>query len=118
MRKGYILDSLTLVDIREVVKNGRKLIEKHESFIYRENYKISPFRTVIEKLYRSWTRSRKTSFNNGIIKPTKMRRCSECKDGIICKNKINENKEFEANINLSKREAPHEFGFKLPYYKK
>ena len=40
-------------------------------------------------------------FNNGIIKPTKMRRCNECKNEILCttcKNQITGNKEFEANI--------------------
>ena len=26
-------------------------------------------------------------------------------------------KEFEANLNLLKREAPNDFGYMLPYYK-
>ena len=34
-----------------------------------------------------------------------------------CNNKINENKEFEANINEPKRHPPSEFGHMLPYYK-
>ena len=42
-----------------------------------------------------------------------MRRCKECKDGIICtlcKNQVNENKEFEAKLSLIKRQAPNESG--------
>ena len=67
-------------------------------------------------LPRSW----KKSFNNGVIIPTKMGQCNACKDGILCvtcNNKINENKEIEANLNLLKRKAPNEFGYMLPYYK-
>ena len=59
------------------------------------------------------------SFNNGIVIPTKMRHCNECKDGILCttcNNLINENKEFEGNLNLLKREKPNDFGHMLPYY--
>ena len=67
-------------------------------------------------LPRSW----KKSFNNGVIIPTKMRQCNVCKDGILCatcNNQINENKEFEANLNLLKRKKPNDFGHMLPYYK-
>ena len=56
----------------------------------------------------------------GIILPTKMRQCNKCKDGIlctICNNQVNENKEFQANFNLLKRETPNEFGYMLPFYK-
>ena len=62
----------------------------------------------------------KKSFNNGVIIPTKMRQCNECTDGIlctICNNQINEKKEFEANLNLLKREAPNNSGYMLPFYK-
>ena len=67
-------------------------------------------------LPRSW----KKSFENGVIIPTKMRQCNVCKDGILCvrcNNLINENKEFEANLKLLKREKPNDFGHMLPYYK-
>ena len=66
-------------------------------------------------LPRSW----KKSFNNGIVISTKMRQCNACKDGILCatfNNQINENKEFEANLNLLKREKPNDRGHMLPYY--
>ena len=49
-----------------------------------------------------------------------MKRCNECKDGILCttcNNQVNENKVFEANLNLLKRKAPTEIGHMLPFYK-
>ena len=51
MRSGYIIDTLTSVDICEIVKTGGRVIEIYEGVIYRENFKISPFRKVIEKLF-------------------------------------------------------------------
>ena len=53
MRKGYSMDTLTSVDIQEVVKTRGKVIEFYEGVIYQENFKISPFRIVIEKLFAS-----------------------------------------------------------------
>ena len=50
MRSGYIINTLTSIEIQEIVKNGRKVIEFYEGVVYRENFKISPFRKVIEKL--------------------------------------------------------------------
>ena len=51
MRNGYIIDALTSVDICEIVKIGGRVIEIYEGFIYRENFKISPFRKVMENLF-------------------------------------------------------------------
>ena len=51
MRNGYIIDTLTSVDIQEIVKIGGKVIEIYESVFYRENFKVSPFRKVIDKLF-------------------------------------------------------------------
>ena len=51
MRNGYILDTLTSVDVCEVIEIGGKVIDIYEGVIYRENFKISPFREVIEKLF-------------------------------------------------------------------
>ena len=53
MRKAYIIDTLTSVDICEIVKSGGKLIEIYEGVLYQENFKISPFRKIIEKLFAS-----------------------------------------------------------------
>ena len=51
MRNGYIIDRLTSVDICEIVKNGGRVIEIYEGVLYRENFIVSPFRKVIEKLF-------------------------------------------------------------------
>ena len=51
MRNGYIVDYLTSVDIQEIVKIGGKVIEIYEGVIYRENFKVYPFRKVIDKLF-------------------------------------------------------------------
>ena len=51
MRNGYIIDHLTSVDIQEIIKIGGKVTEIYEGVIYRENFKVSPFRNVIDKLF-------------------------------------------------------------------
>ena len=51
MRNGYIIDHLTSVDIQEMVKFGGKVIQIYEGVFYRENFKVSPFRKVIDKLF-------------------------------------------------------------------
>ena len=48
---GYTVDTLTSVDICENVKKCGKMIEIYEGVFYRENFKISPLRKVIEKLF-------------------------------------------------------------------
>ena len=51
MRNGYITQVTTSVDIQEIVKIRGKVIEIYEGVIYRENYKVSPFRKVIDKFF-------------------------------------------------------------------
>ena len=66
------------------------------------------------------TRSWKKLFINGVLLPVKRRQCNNCNGEILCRtcnNQVNENKEFEANLNLLKRDVPNEFGHMLPYYK-
>ena len=53
MRNGYIIDTLTSVDNQEIVEFGGKVIQVYEGVFYRENFKISPFKKVIEKLLAS-----------------------------------------------------------------
>ena len=40
MRNGYIIDTLTSVDIQEIVKIGGKVIQIYEGVICRENFNI------------------------------------------------------------------------------
>ena len=51
MKNGYITQVLTSVDIQEIVKIGGKVIEIYEGVIHRENFKVSPFKKVIDKLF-------------------------------------------------------------------
>ena len=51
MRNGYIIDTLTSVDTQEIVKIGGKVVRIYEGVLYRENFKLSPFKKVIEKLF-------------------------------------------------------------------
>ena len=51
MRNGYIIDTLTSVDTHEIIKIGGQVIEMYEGVIYRENFKVIPFRKVIDKLF-------------------------------------------------------------------
>ena len=53
MRNGYIIDTFTSVDNCGIVKIGARLIQIYEGVIYRKNFKISPFRKVIEELFTS-----------------------------------------------------------------
>ena len=89
--------------------DSNRLLDRSQYFKMKEDKKISAM------LPRSW----KKSFDNGIIIPAKLRFCNECNDKKMCdkcKNQINENKEFEANLNLLKRKASNEDGYMLPYY--
>ena len=90
--------------------DSKRFLDRSQYFKVIEGKKISAM------LPRSW----KKSFNNEIIIPVRMRRCNECKGEILCNqcnNKVNEKKEFDANLNLLKREAPNELGHMLPCYK-
>ena len=49
MRNGYITQIMTSVDIQEIVKIRGKMIQIYEGVIYPENYKVSPFKKVIDK---------------------------------------------------------------------
>ena len=51
MRNGYVLDTLTSVDICETVSTRRKANRKHKGVIYRKNFKIPSFIKVIDKLF-------------------------------------------------------------------
>ena len=48
-----------------------------------------------------------------------MKNCSDCKIDSLCDRYdklVNQRKEFSANLNELKREAPNEFGHMLPKY--
>ena len=51
MRNGYIVDVLTSVDIKEIVKIGEEVAKIYEGVIYRENFKVPPSKKVIDNLF-------------------------------------------------------------------
>ena len=51
MRNKYIIDTLTLIDIQEIVKTGGKVIQIYKGVIYREIFKTSPIRKIIDKMF-------------------------------------------------------------------
>ena len=93
----------------KVFNDSKRLLDRSQFFDMLEGKKISAM------LSKSW----KKSFNIGVVRPVKMRRCNHCNAEILCNeciNQFNENKEFEANINLLKREAPNQFEYMFPFY--
>ena len=69
---------------------------------------------LIAKVPLSW----KKSFSQGVSIPHKMRKCSNCQKDFLCDDcdkLVNQKKEFSANLNELKREAPDdEIGHMLP----
>ena len=62
----------------------------------------------------------KKSFSFVVIFPHTLRCCSECKNISLfdeCDKIVNQRKEFSANLNQIKRQAPYQFGHMLPWYK-
>ena len=65
MPNGYNVNTLTSVDIQKIVKTGGKVIAIYEGVIYRENFKASPFKKVIDKLFD--LRQNYTDENNDVM---------------------------------------------------
>ena len=89
--------------------DSKRLLNRSQYFKMIEGLKVSAL------LPKSW----KKSFDSGIIIPTKMRFCNECDVEILCmtcKNQVDENKEFEPNLNELTRHPLNQFGYMLPYY--
>ena len=105
--------------------NESGIVEQHMTFKGFNDSKVfldrSQFLTMLEgkKNQLCYQDRGKNHLIPEILIPPKLRRGNECKDRILCttcNNQINENKDFEANLNESKRHPPNEFGHMLPYY--
>ena len=51
MRNGYIIDTLTSVDIQEIVKNRGKVNQIYEGVFYREKFEVIFFRKINDKIF-------------------------------------------------------------------
>ena len=106
------IDSYNIIQEHKTFKglnNIERLLDRSQYFKMIEGEKISAM------LPESW----KKSFNNRNVMPAKMRFCNECADKLTCNrcdNQINENKEFEAILNLLKGQASNQFGHMLRNY--
>ena len=50
-RNGVIHDTISSVDIQEIVKAGGKIIKIYEGIVYDENLKINPYKDFVTKLF-------------------------------------------------------------------
>ena len=105
MRKGYIIDTLLSLDFQEINKIGGKVIEIYEGYIYRENFKVSAFKKVIEKLFALGQifRDEKNDLMEGLIKVimnslygVQIRR--DINESYNCKPEIWMKTEFDENV--------------------
>ena len=63
MRNGYIIDTLTSVDIEKI---GGKVIEIYKGAIYRVKFEVNPFRNVTDKLFA--LRQKYENENNDVMR--------------------------------------------------
>ena len=94
--------------IFEGLNDSKRLLDHSEYFKIIKGKKISAM------LPKSW----KKSFNSGVVIPAKMRFCNECNGEILCDEcniQVNENKDFETNLNLLERQSPSEVCHMLPF---
>ena len=81
----------------------------------KEYFNMADGGKLIAKVTLSW----KKSFIMGVVTPHKLKNCTDCKKEIVrhkCDNLVNEQKEFSANLNELKRQAPNKFGHMLPKF--
>ena len=84
-------------------------LNRKECFIIADGGKL------VAKVPLSW----KKSFSHGVVIPHKMKNCSDCKENNLCDECdkiVNQKKDFSANLNEMKKQAPNEFGHMLPKY--
>ena len=51
-RNGKCYDVLTSVDIQEIVRCGGKILKIYDGIVYEENFKESPFKDFVKKLFK------------------------------------------------------------------
>ena len=90
--------------------DSKRLLDRFQNFKMTEGKKIS---TLLPKFCKFLSES-------GVVIPAKFRFCNECNDKITCNgfnSQVIETREFEANLNLIKRQNPNQFGYMLPHFK-
>ena len=105
MRNGYIIDTLTSVDICELVQIGGKVVQIYEGVTYRKNFKISPFKKVIENLFalRQKYKDEKNDLMQGLVKLImnslyEVQICRDINGYCFCKSETWMKTEFDENV--------------------
>ena len=105
MRNGYIIETLTSVDICAILEIGGKVIERYEGVNYRVNFMVSPFRKGIEKMFalRQKYKNEKNGLMQGLVKlimnslyGVQIRR--DIIESYYCKSEIWMKTEFDENV--------------------
>ena len=102
------------------------IIEEHKTFTRfpdskrllhgKEYFKMMNREKVKADLHLSWRKS----FTMGVVIPSTNRYYTDCDKNFLCDkcNKlVNQTKNFDANLNESKRKLPNSKGYKLAWYK-
>ena len=94
-------------------KTFKDLNDSKQLLVHSQVFNLINVLKISTMLPKSW----KKSFNKGVVIATKKRRCKKCKDKCCGRynNQVNKNKDFEAILNLLKRQAHNHFGLMLPY---
>ena len=106
------INKICIIDEHKTFKGFTNVSDNLDSKDY---YEMADGGILVAKVSLSW----KKSFSQGVIVPHKMKNCSECKNDILCENcdeLVNQRKEFSANLNELKRQAPNELEQMLPKY--
>ena len=124
---GGICYSLFLSPIAKycLTLNEHGVIDEHKTFKEftnvsdnldrKEFFKMFEGDKLVAKVLLTW----KKSFSMGAVIPYKIKNCNKCAKDILCDGcdkLVKENKEFSANLNELKPQAPNEFGYMLPKY--
>jgi len=69
-RNGEIFDTLTSVDIQEIVRCGGKILKIYDGIVYSEIYTESPFKSYVKKMfeYRLKFKSEKNDVADSLVK--------------------------------------------------
>ena len=108
----WTINKFGVVDEHKTFKGFTNLSDNLDR---KEFFNMADGGKFIAQVPLSW----KKSFSQGVVSPHKMKNCSECKIDSLCEScdkLVNQKKEFSANSNEVKRQAPDKFGHILPNY--
>ena len=109
-----IINKYGIINEKKCFKGVTNVLEKLNR---KEFFNMADGKNLIAEVSLNW----KKSFSQKVVIPHKMRYCIDCKNDSLCESCdkfVNQKKEFSANLNEIKREAPNGFSHMLPKYKR